>query len=279
VALEERIPAASVGLWRVRTQSDSAVLKVIALGGKHHPRWPVAADESHPYYWRREACVYESGLLDRLVDLHAPECRGVFERTDGSVAVWLEDVPEARAWTVEALGAVAERLGRAQAGLAADPLDERWLSRGWLREYLGIRDIEGPEVEAVLARLEKVPQTLCHHDFHPANVLGDDSSVVIDWAYCGLGALGLDAGVLVADGIADEAFAPELADAAGDEVWRGYVAGLRSAGWQGREEDVRYAYLRGTALRLSWMPLGVKPAWDATHALLERWVEQARELA
>lgn len=145
MALEERIPAASVGLWRVRTQSDSAVLKVIALGGKHHPRWPVAADESHPYYWRREACVYESGLLDRLAGLHAPECRGVFERTDGSVAVWLEDVPEAPAWTVEALGAVAERLGRAQAGLAADPLDETWLSRGWLREYLGIRDIEGPE--------------------------------------------------------------------------------------------------------------------------------------
>lgn len=278
VPLEDRVPATTAGLWRVSTASDSAVLKVVALGGKHHPRWPAAAEEAHPYYWRREACAYESGLLERLVGLRAPRCRGVVERAEGTVAIWLEELPEAPAWTVDALGSVAERLGRAQAALAADPPNESWLSRSWLREYLALRDIEGPEVDAVLARLDELPQTLCHHDLHPANVLGADASAVVDWAYCGLGALGLDAGVLVVDGIADEAIAPELADAAADAVWHGYVAGLRAGGWTS-DDAIRYAYLRGTALRLSWMPVGIKPAWDATRALLDRWIEQARELA
>jgi len=279
VRLEEPVPATSRGLWRARTTSDSAVVKVVALGGKHHPRWPAAADEEHPYYWRREALAYESGLLERLVGLRTPRCRGVFERPDGSVAIWLEDVPEAPPWTPDALGLVAERLGRAHAACSADPPTEPWFSRGWLRAYLGLRQIDDPEPEAVLARLDELPQTLCHFDLHPANVLGADRSVVIDWAYCGLGAIGLDPGVLVVDGIADESLAPEVADAAADEVWRGYLSGLRAGGWTGREEDARWAYLRGTALRLSWMPRGVKPAWDATRALLDRWLEQARELA
>src|SRR5439155_21037706 len=61
-------------------------------------------------------------------------------------------------------------------------------------------------------------------DFHPANVLGANADVVIDWAYCGLGAVGLDAGVLVADGVADEVFPAELADAVCSAVWRGYLA-------------------------------------------------------
>ena len=258
-------PAATAGVWHVTAGSDSAVLKVVHDGGSGS-RWPASSDRADPYYWRREPCAYESGLLRAF---GAPACRALVERDDGSVALWLEDAPEVATWTPELLEGVARRLGRAQAA----PLpDEPWLSRGWLRAYLALHDVAGaPFVD----RLDALPQTFCHHDFHPANVLGANADVVIDWAYCGLGAVGLDAGVLVADGVADEAFPAELADAVCSAVWRGYLAGLGDGGWSGDEADVRLAFAHGTALRLSWLPRGERAAWDATIDFLQRLASTA----
>jgi hypothetical protein len=242
------------------------VLKVVWKGGDGG-RWPASSDPAHPYYWRREPCVYESGIARPF---GAPECRALVQRDDGSVALWLAEAPEVASWTPELLAEVAHRLGRAQAAPA--PQDE-WLSCGWLRAYLALHEVTETEV---VDRLDSLPQTLCHHDFHPAKVIGANADVVVDWAYCGLGAFGLDAGVLVADGIADEAFPAELADEVSTAVWEGYLAGLRAGGWTGDEADVRYAYAHGTALRLSWLPRGEKPAWDATIDFLRRLASNAR---
>jgi hypothetical protein len=241
-------------------------------------QWPAAAEPGHPYYWKREPLVYESGLLDRLAGgLRAPACRAVVDRADGSVAIWLEDVPAPPPWTVERLGALAYGAGLTQAGFAADLPGDDWLGRGWLGEYARLHGALDVEAERVLARLAALPWTFCHLDLHPGNVLGENGNVVVDWAHSGLAALGLDPGVMVADGVMDEVFPAELADAATDEVWAGYLAGLRDGGWAGREEDVRWAFLRGTALRLSWLPR-TKPSWAATRALLDRWMEAARDL-
>ena len=237
------------------------MLKLVRNGGESG-RWPSSSDPAHPYYWRREPCVYESGIAQPF---GAPECRALVERDDGSVALWLADAPEVARWTPELLADVAHRLGGAQAASAPH---EVWLSRGWLRAYLALHEVVAPN--KVVDRLDSLPQTLCHHDFHPANVVGANGEVVVDWAYCGLGAFGLDAGVLVADGIADEAFSAELADEVADAVWNGYLAGLREGGWAGDESDVRFAFARGTALRLSWLPRGERAAWDATIAFLDR---------
>ena len=271
-------PAATAGVWHVVAGDDSAVLKLLHLD-RVESTWPAEPDETDPYFWRREALAYTSGLLAESAPLRAPVCRGVFERADGTLALWLEDVRAAPAWTPELLGSVAHGLGRMQARHAADPPAAQWLSRDWLRTYLALHDAPDPEAETVLARLDMQTQTLCHHDLHPGNVLGANADVVIDWAYCGLASLGLDAGVLVADGIADSAFAPELADVVAAEVWSGYLDGLRAGGFAGDESEVRYAFLRGTALRLSWLPRGMRPAWDATVDLLDRWCDEACELA
>jgi hypothetical protein len=270
-------PAATFGIWRVATESDSAVLKVVGDRPGGHSSWPASPDPSHPYYWRREALAYTSGLLDRLRGgLRAPACRAAVERPDGSVALWLEDVPEPSRWTPDLLGEVARRLGAAQAVLAADLPSEPWLSRDWLRLYLELHGVV--DADGVLDRLDTLPHTLCHHDLHPGNVLGADATVVVDWAYCGLAPLGLDAGVLVADAIADSVLEPECAGEAAAAVWHGYAAGLADGGRVGDLEAIRWAYLRGTALRLSWLA-AENPAWRATMALLDRWRDEARELA
>jgi Phosphotransferase enzyme family len=279
-------PAATRGLWLVESGSDAAVLKVVHEGSGGS-RWPATADPESPYYWRREPLAYTSGLLERLGPaLRAPGLRSSVERPDGSVALWLELVPEVGRWTPELLAATAWRLGRAQGELALDLPEAPWLSRGWLRAYLALHAVDDPEAEAVLAGLDELPQTLCHHDLHPANVLGGDAAVVVDWAYCGLAALGLDAGVLVADGVADSAIPPPEVDEAADAVWAGYSAGLRDAGWVGDEDGIRWAFLRGTALRLSWLQSSVsrvseestRRAWTAAIGLLDRWRGEARSL-
>jgi hypothetical protein len=250
-------PAATAGIWRVEAASDAAVLKVLHAGTGGSPRWPASDDPAHPYYWRREALAYETGTA-----FSAPSVRAVVDRADGSVALWLDAVPEVDAWTPERLGAAARVVGAAQAAPAPD---HPWLARGWLRAYLSLHGIAA---DATLARLEAAPPVLCHHDLHPANVLAGDR--IVDWAYCGPGARGTDPGVLVADGIADEAFPAELAGEVAAAVWEGYVAGLRDAGWADDLEDVRFAFVHGTRLRLSWLPRGERPAWDETIAFLER---------
>jgi hypothetical protein len=121
----------------------TAVVKLVA----HEPdrgseNWRSGADESHWYYWRREAEAYGSGLLDRLGagGLRAPRCLLVAERGDGSVALWLEDVGRepASSWSLDRHGIAARHLGRTQGGFAAGRAlpDHRWLSRDWLRRYL-----------------------------------------------------------------------------------------------------------------------------------------------
>ena len=197
-----------------------------------------------------------------LAPFGVPAVLAAAERDDGSVALWLEDGGDPPSWTPALLGRLARRLGRAQ---APDSPDGSWIATQWLRAYL---ETHGIAPDATLDRIEAMPSTLCHNDLHPDNALEHGS--IIDWAYCGRGARGLDAGVLVADGIADGAFDPALADEVAAAVWDGYVAGLRERGWDGIEDDVRFAFTRGTALRLSWLPRGDRPAWDATIDFLER---------
>jgi len=259
------------------------VLKLIRLGAAPLPRWPSESEPSAPYYWRREALVYGSGLLDGLDGLRAPQLLGLFEREDGSVAIWLEDVPESGPWTPERLGVFARRLGRAQAAFARRLPDEEWLRRGFLARYLQLHDVVGAECEAVLARLETLPHTVGHNDLHPANVNGD-GTVVLDWAFSGLAPLGLDPGVLVGDGIADDVIPADQAEAAGTAVWDGYAAGLSDGGFDGDVDAIRWAFLRGTALRLSWLDPDcaredwMREPWRAAISLLERWRDVARGL-
>jgi hypothetical protein len=289
--LGDATPAATGGVWRVSAGSTDAILKVVRHDPGGNERWPSSEDETDPYYWRREPLAYATGLLDRIAPLRAPRCLLCADRPDGSVALWLEDAGAGAhpAWTVKRLGEVARDLGRMQGRLAQPPPDEPWLSRGWFRAYLDLRTRwvepyrDGPyaddvqviwaQRDEILAAVDAVPQTLCHFDFYPSNVFGDDvTTTVIDWAYCGLGAVGLDAGNLVPDAIFDGFVAAEQGPELREAVWDAYTASLAETGLAFDDQALRYVFLAATALRYSWIP-GTAFARGPEDALGGRWLE------
>jgi Phosphotransferase enzyme family len=286
------VAAATAGVWLVRRSGDEAVLKLVHESSAGHVHWPATADAEHPYYWRREVYVYASGLPRRLPGVRSPGCRGIFERADGSVAIWLE-VLKKPVRSIEAHARATRRLGRMQGALAAAPPRERWLSRRWLRAYLDLRlGMTGPrsvEREAALRALEAGPQTFCHLDFYSANLFADaDEAILVDWAYCGIGALGEDPGNLVVDAILDGFVDPQHAADFERAVWDGYRAGLADAGWAGDEHAVRLAFAATPWLKYQWLRPALasrtldaetKARWRSALPHIDRLGEKARELA
>ncbi|MGH9114185.1 MAG: phosphotransferase [Acidimicrobiales bacterium] len=139
------VAAATAGLYRVHADGRTTIVKVLAPAADAPGFWRPGGSETHWYYWRREAEAYGSGMLATLGGgLRAPRCLGVFERADGTVALWLEDLrgTAAPAWPVARYGLAARHLGRAQGEfLSGRPLPTQpWLSRGWLRTYVARRD-------------------------------------------------------------------------------------------------------------------------------------------
>lgn len=106
----------------------SLILKAIGSSsiGKQEP-----SDWS---YWKREALVFQSGLLNDLSgDLVAPRCFGVDEYPGQEFWIWLENIPERDAsWSLERYGLAARHLGQFNGPyFMGQPLPAApWLSTG-----------------------------------------------------------------------------------------------------------------------------------------------------
>jgi hypothetical protein len=266
-SIAQPVPAATLGLWRVRTANDRAVLKLVGYTIGSNPKWQSGKDVDHWYYWKREALAYESGLLGSLPDgLRAPACRGVFERSDGTIAIWMEDVGAAPAthWALDRYEVAAHHFG----GLYQFEPDADWLSHDWLRSYISLRraTIDQPWVALLLDALDRMPRAFCHFDLHPANLFGDDDgpTVAIDWSFVGIGAIGEDVGNLVPDAVLDFHIAPGLIDELYERLVRGYTAGLREAGWRGADSLPRAAMSMTIAAKYAWI------APELEHAVAEQ---------
>ena len=199
----------------------SVILKVLKTKDGDTP--------SASHYWRREADAYLSGLLGTLPSgLAAPRCLSVSEHPGESIWLWLEEVTDAIVeWPLERYGLVARQLGE----FSADYLNGRllpawpWLSRGWIRHDLnqiGVQlhrfraNLHNPlmrrffpgnspaqilrlwsERDAFLVALDNLPTTLCHYDAFRRNLFArrvdeKDQTVLIDWAFLGIGPLGAE---------------------------------------------------------------------------------------
>ena len=107
---------------------------------------------------------------------------------------------------------------------------------------------------------EAAPRTLCHLDVWPANLTDDaGTSILLDWAFTGEGAVGEDIANLVVDcftdGLMDVALLPEVAEAVVD----GYLAG-----WTGSDDAVRTGIHACGAAKYSWFgpAMAVRAARD-----------------
>lgn len=278
------------GVWRVETPGRTAVVKCLS-DGFADPDFRGSHDPTQPWYWRRELHLYERGAPGsyREAGLRAPERLGVTRRADGLVALWLEAAPgrNGAALSVADLGRVAERLGRAQGRYGVDESlpEESWWCRQFVGRYLrtfdadvdyglleddrawarpviaeavdgGLRARVGrllADQDDLLGRLETRPRTVAHLDVWPANLfVSEDEVVLVDWAHCGLGAVGEDIGNLIVDAVLDLLLPAEALPEIEAVVVDGYRRGLDAAGWRGGVEDLLVA-LGGTAVKYLWL--------------------------
>jgi thiamine kinase-like enzyme len=129
-----------------------------------------------------------------------------------------------------------------------------------------------------LGVLDDMPATLCHFDFHPANLFdgGHDTTAAIDWSFVGIGALGEDASNLVPDAALDFHVRPEDLGALYEAVAGGYAAGLRDAGWSGSDATVRLAMSATMAAKYAWIgPALAHAAIDGRELLNGRPIGEA----
>jgi len=312
VASWERVPLAWLAIARTTaelarysgTTTDgrawSAIRKVL--------RRP---DASKTDDWRRESDVYTSGLLaDLPPGIAAPRLYATVE-TANEIHLWLEEVIESQpVWPLSRYERAARDLGRFNgAFLTGRPIPARLqLRRGWLaqwvsnaaeRSILALDDaaLRGHElvrmavspatldrVRAIievrtrlLAALDTLPASVSHLDAWRANLLSRDregttETVAIDWSLVGAAPAGQEIAVFVTGARVWLGVTGDDAAALGDVSFRAYLAGLRDAGWSGREADVRLAYAASAAL---WAvtPAALWLTWFAAPARRE-WLER-----
>jgi hypothetical protein len=216
----------------------------------------------HYAYWRRQAEVAGSGVVERTIGLRGPRCVKVEIDPDGAT-VWSAVVPAVELEPVE----MATALGRF--GLnRIEPAD--WFARGILRDRLandegrggwaslaherrlgpGLRsacDVLWQRRYELMDELDRLPQQVIHGDAHPVNLLGRDGDdvIAVDWEQFGVGPLGFDLGYLLIS-----------TDAAVDELLPAYQRGSRST-WPG--DAVR----RGAVLTAA-ITVVARAAWSLT---------------
>jgi hypothetical protein len=112
----------------------------------------------------------------------------------------------------------------------------------------------------MLDRLDRTPQTLCHHDFWTKNLFHETTAsgsalntLAIDWAYAGIGALGSDIATLMSDAINDRFIPSEQIELLSNGVFEAYRRGLADTGANINVRMLRYAYCATVALKFSWV--------------------------
>ncbi|HWQ12317.1 MAG TPA: phosphotransferase [Roseiflexaceae bacterium] len=236
----------------------------------------------------REALAYRDGLLEDLPGgVRAPRCLGIVEQPGTGGWIWLEDVQDAigPSWPLAHYGVVARHLGRFNGAYLVGQLlpPQPWLSSGWLRRWVEqaadgiaalpwaldhplVRRLCPPALadaylqlwagrERFFVALDALPRTFCHNDAFRRNMFaqrtadGQDETVLIDWSFTGICAVGEELAPLVRASVAFFEVAPADEAELDRIVFDGYLAGLREAGWRGDAQLARFGYVAATVLR------------------------------
>jgi len=245
-------------------------------------------------YWKREFRIYQAGLVADLPGITAPRCFGTCDRPGEGTWLWLEDIAEPQGiWLDHDYAQAARNLGQFSAAyIEKRPLPRAvWLSERMLRKgcpFFGpymrklpaildhplVRQIcpaeqatrlerVWTEREALLEKVEDLPQTFCHFDAIRRNLircdgLGGSRTIFLDWEWAGIGALGEDLAPLVAGSLCMGDAAAASGRRLDAVAFTAYIDGLVEAGWRGDAAEVRLAYCAASALRF-----GLWGAWLA----------------
>lgn len=262
----------------------SVILKIIqSPANKDLENLGEGDDQTHWNYWKREPLIYQSGLLETLPGgMAAPRCYSIVEMPGNVIWLWLEDIIDSYkgAWPLELYAAAARHLGQLNGiYLSERPLPSYpWFSRRRIQQSITLvpwQTIpwEHPQVlerypgletnsfqrmlaenERFLAKLERLPQTLCHGDTYPTNFMsrnlpnGQQQIVALDWALAGIGPVGADLGQLVfgAQNNLKEISRIEVDKA----LFESYLAGLRDSGCKVEPQIVHFGYTAYAALQV-----------------------------
>jgi hypothetical protein len=263
------------GLWLFRgqgaageeAQSWSIVLKVLEQQDEETP-------PDHLWYWKREFLLAQSDLAADL-PVKAPVFYHAEETTDGAW-IWMEHVEDLcpGSWSMDTFSFAAHQLGRWN-GLYSNgsPLPEaEWLTRQPYRAWLGrvnvAEDWDFPlnqkhisrnlreryerlwnEREDFFHALESLPQVFSHFDSQRRNLLirrgkgTGQELVALDWAQCGLGAIGAELSWLVGMSALLLEWSPSDLRRLSDAAFQSYAQGLQQAGWSADISAARLGYL------------------------------------
>ena len=212
----------------------SVVVKVVKDMG-----W--SDDPGFNWYWKREVLAYESGFLANLPGpLRAARGYGVQE-FEGEAWIWMEHLVDRLDghWGLEQFAFAAHQLGQFNgAFLNGTPQpDYPWLNKSqaqdWVKFWSPDKVLDQPfltevfpehnlqrleqlwaERERFLGILDSLPAAFSHYDFKRRNLFllqragGPDELAAIDWAECGVGALGRDLAYVVGTNCLFHEYAP-----------------------------------------------------------------------
>lgn len=267
----------TLGIFYVGAQvrTDKGVRRVqCALKVLQPPPQPCTLPmHDRPGEWRRESLAFASGVLPVAGPIRVPRFLGVTRMTRPLLGLWLEWITDTSEefWTLERYRAVAERLGKLQAGAAAlagvrwasrDVLPRmalRWKTSGY-RAGAGVRSLKHfvqalepleEQMIPLLREARKWPQILCHFDVSRVNFsLEGRRPILLDWGFAGRGPLGADVGIWLASDLGWGAARPELSAELGPTLLDGYLRGLGRAGAGEARAQVLAAVRLGALVRI-----------------------------
>jgi hypothetical protein len=257
------------------TRPWSVVLKVVKDIG-------LSDDPGYNWYWKREALAYDSGFLGSLPGpLRAARGYGVQE-FEGEAWIWMEHLVDRLDghWGLEQHAFAAQQLGQFNGAFlnGAPQPDYPWLNKNqaqdWVAYWSPDKFWDQPSIPEVLPEhnlqrlkqlwaererffriLDSLPAAFSHFDFKRRNLFllqragGADELAAIDWAECGVGALGRDLAYVVGTNFIFQEYPPAAIQELDAAAFEAYLSGLRQSGWDGNIDAVRLGYSAWLALK------------------------------
>ncbi|KAA1429273.1 phosphotransferase [Nocardioides antri] len=205
VALPGGTGTSTVGVWRTALGGRPVVVKRLAAPQPGDPA--SLSDPSHIAYWRREADVVVTGLIDATPGLRGAPA-SVEEDPEGVTIIrdWVEDAASSGLFLALCLGRFAgadlPRPRFLARTLMRDRVDRVARNGGWptldRTTVADVADHLWRRRGAMLDLLDGLPQVPQHGDPTGANLPGrsGDEAIAIDWGTLGTGPVGGDLGYL-----------------------------------------------------------------------------------